>query len=97
MARRHDGDRFAESACYVRAYPVQLPELRELLPEMVTAVLNIAGRRETAAPPVNSECLHDRLPHSQLAITDAGHFTWEDAADEYAAPVTGWWAGGYAT
>jgi pimeloyl-ACP methyl ester carboxylesterase len=91
------GDRFAESARYVRAYPAQLPVLHDLLPEIPTPVLNIAGRQDTAVPPVNSEYLNDRLPHSQLAIIDAGHFTWEDAADEYAALVTTWWAGGYAT
>jgi hypothetical protein len=27
--------------------------------------------------------------------TIAAHFTWEDAADQYAAFVTSWWAGGY--
>ena len=32
-----------------------------------------------------------------LVVIDAGHFTWEDAADEYAALVTSWWGGGYAT
>jgi len=48
-------------------------------------------------PPVNAEFLHARLPHSKLDILDAGHFTWEDAADEYAALVTSWWGGGYAT
>jgi pimeloyl-ACP methyl ester carboxylesterase len=37
-----------------------------------------------------------RLPRSKLDILDAGHFTWEDAADQYAAFVTGWWAGSYA-
>jgi pimeloyl-ACP methyl ester carboxylesterase len=47
-------------------------------------------------PPVNAEFLHQRLPHSKLDIIDAGHFTWEDAADEYAALVTTWWGGGYA-
>jgi pimeloyl-ACP methyl ester carboxylesterase len=48
-------------------------------------------------PPVNGEFLHERLPNSKLDILDAGHFTWEDAADEYAALVTSWWSGGYAT
>jgi pimeloyl-ACP methyl ester carboxylesterase len=38
--------------------------------------------------------LHERLPNSKLDIIDAGHFTWEDAADEYAALVTSWWSGG---
>ena len=32
----------------------------------------------------------------QLDILDAGHFTWEDSPDEYAALITSWWAGGYA-
>ena len=41
--------------------------------------------------------LHERLPKSKLDIVDAGHFTWEDAADEYAALVTSWWGGGHAT
>jgi pimeloyl-ACP methyl ester carboxylesterase len=47
--------------------------------------------------PIQMQFLHARLPHSKLDILDAGHFTWEDAADAYAALVTSWWAGGYAT
>jgi pimeloyl-ACP methyl ester carboxylesterase len=47
-------------------------------------------------PPANAQFLHDRLPGSRLNIINAGHFTWEDAADEYAALVTSWWDGGYA-
>jgi hypothetical protein len=30
-------------------------------------------------------------------VVDAGHFIWEDAADEYAALVNAWWAGGFKT
>jgi pimeloyl-ACP methyl ester carboxylesterase len=48
-------------------------------------------------PPVNAELLHERPPTSKLDLIDVGHFTWEDGADEYAALVTTWWAGGYAT
>jgi hypothetical protein len=40
--------------------------------------------------------LHERLPRSKSDLLDAGHFIWEDAADQYAARVTSWWAGGYA-
>jgi hypothetical protein len=36
------------------------------------------------------------LPNSKLDILDTGYFTWEDGADEYAALITNWWAGGYA-
>ena len=61
------------------------------------AVQIIAGARDPAVPAVNAEFLHERLPNSKLDIIDAGHFTWEDAADEYAALVASWWSGGYAT
>jgi pimeloyl-ACP methyl ester carboxylesterase len=88
----YEGDRFVESMRYVRAYPADLPVLGDLLPELQTPVQIIAGARDPVVPPVNAEYLHARLPHSKLDILDAGHFTWEDAADEYAALVTSWWA-----
>lgn len=93
----YDGDRFVESMRYVRAYPTDLPVLRDLLPGIQTPVQIIAGERDPVVPPANAEFLHQRLPRSKLDIIDAGHFTWEDAADEYAALVTSWWGGGYAT
>jgi pimeloyl-ACP methyl ester carboxylesterase len=55
----------------------------------------IAGARDPAVPPVNAEFLHHRLPRSKLDVLDAGHFTWEDAADQYAGLVITWWTGGY--
>jgi pimeloyl-ACP methyl ester carboxylesterase len=91
----YDGDRFVESMRYVRTYPEELPVLHDLLPKIQTPVQIIAGRRDLAVPPVNAEVLHERLPNSEVDIVDAGHFTWEDAADEYAALVTSWWSGGY--
>jgi pimeloyl-ACP methyl ester carboxylesterase len=93
----YDGDRFVESMRYVRSYPTELPVLRDLLPQIQTPVQIIAGARDPAVPPVNGEFLHQRLPNSKLDIIDAGHFTWEDAADEYAALVTSWWGVGHAT
>jgi pimeloyl-ACP methyl ester carboxylesterase len=92
----YEGDRFVESMRYVRAYPTELPVLCDLLPGMRTPVQIIAGARDTAVPPVNAEFLHERLPTSRLDLIDAGHFAWEDGADEYAALVTGWWGGGSA-
>jgi pimeloyl-ACP methyl ester carboxylesterase len=93
----YEGDRFVESMRYVRTYPTELPILRDLLPRIRTPVQIIAGTRDPAVPPANGEFLHQRLPNSKLDLIDAGHFTWEDAADEYAALVTSWWSGGYAT
>ena len=92
----YEGDRFVESMRYVRSYPAELPVLRDLLPQIQTPVQIIAGARDRAVPPVNAEFLHQRLPRSELDIVDAGHFTWEDAADDYASLVTTWWSGGYA-
>lgn len=92
----YEGDRFVESMRYVRAYPAELAILAELLPQIQTPVEIIAGARDTAVPPVNAEFLDRRLPRSKLDIIDAGHFTWEDAPDEYAALVTSWWSGGCA-
>jgi pimeloyl-ACP methyl ester carboxylesterase len=89
------GERFAESMRYVQAYPQELPVLRDLLPTIETPVQIINGARDLVVPPVNAEFLHERLPKSKLDFIDAGHFIWEDAADEYAALVTSWWAGGY--
>ena len=93
----YDGDRFVESMRYVRTYPTELPILLDLLPGIETPVQIIAGRRDPAVPPVNADFLHERLPKSKLDMIDAGHFTWEDAAADYAAVVTSWWSGGYAT
>jgi len=90
------GERFAESIRYVQAYPQELPVLRDLLPTIETPVNIINGKRDPVVPPVNAEFLHERLPKSKLDLLDAGHFIWEDAADQYAALVTSWWAGGYA-
>ena len=90
------GERFAESMRYVQAYPQELPVLRDLLPTIETPVQIISGARDRVVPPVNAEFLHERLPKSKLDLIDAGHFIWEDAADQYAALVTRWWTGGYA-
>jgi pimeloyl-ACP methyl ester carboxylesterase len=91
----YEGDRFAESMRYVRSYPTELRDLCDLLPKIQTPVQIIAGAQDTAVPPVNDEFLNERLLNSKLDVVDAGHFTWEDAADEYGALVTSWWNGGY--
>ena len=87
----YEGDRFAESIRYVQSYPSELEALRDVLPHLQTPVRIIFGRGDAVVPLVNAEYLHERLPHSELHLIDGGHFIWEDAADEYAALVTGWW------
>jgi pimeloyl-ACP methyl ester carboxylesterase len=91
------GDRFAESARYVRSYPQELPILKDLLGEIQTPVQIITGLRDELVPPTNAEFLHERLPHSELELLDAGHFVWEEAADAYEANVSAWVRDGYQT
>jgi pimeloyl-ACP methyl ester carboxylesterase len=91
----YDGDRFVESAAYVRSYPQDLPVLAELLASIETPVQIITGSHDDLVPPANAEFLHERLPKSKLDILDSGHFVWEEAAETYAALATSWWAGGY--
>jgi pimeloyl-ACP methyl ester carboxylesterase len=92
----YEGDRFVESLRYVRAYPTELPILAELLPQIQTPVQIIGGLWDWAVPPSNHRYLHERRPKSKLDLIDAGHFTWEDAPEEYAEIVTSWWSGGHA-
>jgi pimeloyl-ACP methyl ester carboxylesterase len=84
------GERFVESAAYVRQYPKDLPVLAERLGDIRTPVQIIAGRHDGLVPPSNAEFLHARLPDSKLDIFKTGHFTWEDGADDYLALTTAW-------
>jgi pimeloyl-ACP methyl ester carboxylesterase len=84
------GDRFVESAAYVRNYPSDLPVLAERLGDIETPVQIIAGRRDALVPASNAEYLHARLSHSKLDILETGHFTWEDGADDYLRLTRSW-------
>jgi pimeloyl-ACP methyl ester carboxylesterase len=92
----YDGDRFVESMRYVRAYPAELPILRDLLPTIHTPAQIINGDHDRVIPPSNARSLHKQLPTSKLDILDAGHFVWEEQSDAYASLVTSWWSAGYA-
>jgi len=84
------GERFVESAAYVRHYPDDLPVLAERLADIRTPVQIIAGRHDGLVPPSNAEFLHARLSDSKPDILETGHFTWEDGADDYLALTTSW-------
>jgi pimeloyl-ACP methyl ester carboxylesterase len=89
------GDRFAESARYVRSYPEQLPLLAGLLPQIFTPVQIITGRNDPIVPVANAEFLHERLPNSRLDELDAGHLAWEEVPGDYGAIIAAWVNGGY--
>jgi pimeloyl-ACP methyl ester carboxylesterase len=62
-------------------------------------LLRVIARRlsEVAdlVPWSNNQYLHDLLPNSDIHPLDAGHFAWEQAADEYGRLVVEWVSGGY--
>jgi len=89
------GSRFEEQAKYVRAYVNDLPRLKELLPNVQTPVLILAGKSDPIVPPTNGQFLKDRLPRSRFTLLEAGHLVWEDAAEEYADHLASWLGGGY--
>jgi len=91
----YDLGRFAESARFVRHYPEQNPVLRDLLPAIATPTQIVAGRDDDLVPWSNNEYLHDLLPNSEIRPLDAGHFAWEQAAEDYGRLVADWVGGGY--
>ncbi|QWZ10096.1 alpha/beta hydrolase [Nocardioides panacis] len=91
----YDLGRFAESARFVRTYPEQNPVLHGLLPSINTPTQIVAGRHDELVPWSNSDYLDELLPHSAMHPLEAGHFAWEEAAEEYGRLVTDWVAGGY--
>jgi pimeloyl-ACP methyl ester carboxylesterase len=91
----YDLGRFAESARFVRHYPEQNPVLADLLPTIITPTQIVAGRDDELVPWSNNEYLDDLLPNSEIHSLDAGHFAWEQAAEEYGGLVADWVSGGY--
>ncbi|MEU4295521.1 alpha/beta hydrolase [Kribbella sp. NPDC026596] len=91
----YDLGRFAESARFVRHYPVQNPVLRDLLPTITTPVQVVAGKGDELVPWSNNQFLADHLPHCEAHRLDAGHFAWEEASEEYARLTVDWISGGY--
>jgi pimeloyl-ACP methyl ester carboxylesterase len=91
----YDLGRFAESARFVRHYPEQNKGLADLLPSIRTPALVLAGQHDEVVPWSNNQLLADGLPNSVAHQLDAGHYAWEEAADEYGRLVSEWIAGGY--
>jgi pimeloyl-ACP methyl ester carboxylesterase len=91
----YDLGRFAESARFVRHYPEQNPVLRDLLPTITTPTQIVAGRNDELVPWPNNQYLDQLLPNSEIHPLDAGHFAWEQAAEEYGRLVADWVSGGY--
>jgi pimeloyl-ACP methyl ester carboxylesterase len=89
------GDRFVESARFVRAYPTELPRLAEKLAGIETPVQIVCGRDDPLVPVANSEFLHERLPNNRMDLLPAGHFAWEEVPDLYGDVLVHWLSAGY--
>ena len=62
---------------------------------IITPTQIVAGRNDDLVPWSNNEYLDDLLPNSEIHPLDAGHFAWEQAAEEYGRLVADWVTGGY--
>ena len=89
------GDRFVESARYVRSYPEELPKLAEKLSDIGTPVQIVCGRDDPIVPTPNQDFLLERLPNSRMDLLPSGHFAWEETPDLYADVLIRWLSGGY--
>jgi hypothetical protein len=57
--------------------------------------LACSGRNDDLVPWSNNHYLDDLLPNSEIHALDAGHFAWEQAAEEYGGLVADWVSDGY--
>jgi pimeloyl-ACP methyl ester carboxylesterase len=55
----------------------------------------VVRRNDELVPWPNSQYLGQLLPHSEIHPLDAGHFAWEQAAEEYGLLVAEWVSGRY--
>jgi len=93
--RSSSGQRWNEAADFVRAYETDLPKLESLLGDITVPTLIISGKDDPFVPPANGDFLRKSMPRCRAEVLDAGHFVWEDAAQEYASLVIAWINGDY--
>ena len=67
----------------------------DLLPTIQTPTQIIDGDHDVFVPWSNAEYLHELLPHSEIHPLDAGHYGWEEKAEEYGSRIVDWVSGGY--
>jgi pimeloyl-ACP methyl ester carboxylesterase len=67
----------------------------DLLPTIQTPTQIIAADHDVFVPWSNAEYLHELLPHSEIRPLDAGHYGWEEKAEEYGRRIVDWVSGGY--
>jgi pimeloyl-ACP methyl ester carboxylesterase len=92
----YDLGRFAESARFVRHYPApSITTPTQIVSSSRRTGFCLAGHHDDLVPWSNNEYLEELLPNGETHPLDAGHFAWEQAAEEYGRLVADWVSGGY--
>ena len=78
----YDLGRFAESGAVRAALPRAEPGAARPAANDHDADPDRGGRHDDLVPWSNNEYLDDLLPNSEIHPLDAGHFAWEQAAEE---------------
>ncbi|MEM9513858.1 MAG: alpha/beta hydrolase [Actinomycetota bacterium] len=79
-----DRDRHDTAFAFLGSYADELPIIERQLPSMAVPVLITWGAHDQFVRPSNAHRLHELLPDSELTIfDDAGHFSHEDADEEW--------------
>jgi pimeloyl-ACP methyl ester carboxylesterase len=79
----------------VRNYPTDLPLLADRLGDIETPILILASDHDPLVPVSNAEFLATRLLRNEFIPLDAGHFAWEDKAEDYGDAALAWLDGGF--
>jgi pimeloyl-ACP methyl ester carboxylesterase len=73
---------------FLGSYPNETPSLQDDVLRIKTPIQVLHGEFDTFVLVFNSRRLDDLLPDSRFALIEgAGHYAWEDAAEDYLARV----------
>lgn len=76
---------------FLGSYPNETPQLTQVVPLIKTPILVLHGEKDTFVAMSNSQKLHELLPNSEFGVIEgAGHYSYEDNAEEYLAHVLRW-------
>ncbi|MGJ3237076.1 MAG: alpha/beta fold hydrolase [Anaerolineae bacterium] len=76
---------------FLGSYSNETPQLAQVVPSIKTPILVLHGEKDTFVAMSNSQKLHELLPNSEFGIIEgAGHYSYEDNAEEYLAHVLRW-------
>ncbi len=76
---------------FLGSYPNETPLLAKDVPSIETPILVLHGEYDTFVDVSNSRRLHELLPNSEFDLIEgAGHYSYEDNAEQYLAHVLRW-------